>query len=373
MNVSPADGLGSRMKAVLSVMLVAALAACSPQMEFDPAGTSDGRTLAEQGIRLIPVTRANVAAYSAARMPLATASVRPSNPPADPVPYAYVIGPGDVLRIQAYTTPERTVSQGNVLAEGSVVDEAGRIYYPFIGAVPVAGLTAGQVRTIVTQRLRRFIADPQVEVTIEQFNSRSATILGNVSAPGDVALGNVPLRLLAAVTGAGVAEGDLRQVEIRRNGRTYIVNLAAYTQRGIAGQNPIILPGDVIFVPPLTNNKIFTFGEIGAGEIPLPPGGLSMTEVLAQRGGLNDQRSDVRGVFVFRDRPDTPQNGFDVFQFNLEDATTLVMAKDFAMQPLDIVFVTTDPVAEWNDTVARIISPLTSFFVLRQVPEQLAN
>ena len=352
--------------------MLATLAACSNQMQFSPGSAEGGSDrLTEQGIRIIPVTVENIAQYNFSAMPVQAVTVRAPRPPRDPQPYRYRIGPGDVLRIQTWTTPERVNTSDDLqIPEGVVVDEGGRIFYPFVGPVSVVGRTASQVRTNLTERLRRFIAEPQVEVSVESFNSARATVLGSVGEAKSIPLTNVPVRLLDVVGGA---TGDLRQVEIRRKGHTFIVNLQSYMVKGTKGQNPIILPGDVVFVSPLVDNKIYTFGEVGAGEIELTPGGLSMTDVLAKKGGLNDQRSNVRGVFVFRRRPDTPEQGFDVFQFNMEDATALVMATDFAMQPLDIVFVTTDPVTRWNDIVLRLIAPISSLVVLREVPDTLDN
>ena len=117
----------------------------------------------------------------------------------------------------------------------------------------------------------------------------------------------------------------------------------------------------------MRDNKIFTFGEIATQEIALETDvPVSLTEVLAEVGGIDRIRADSRGIFVFRRTPMTPE-GFDVFQFNLHSATALVLATDFKMAPLDIVFVTNDPITRWNDTVGALVTPLTGLLQVRRI------
>lgn len=346
------------------------LSACAGQMNF-PTSDSGQEDLASQGINVIRMTTDNIGQYNSAPGSVSS-GVASANPPRDPSPYTYRVGPGDKLRIQTWTSPERNAALDDLeVAEGTIVDENGRIYYPFIGGLPVRNKTVGQIREDLNEQLRRFIAEPQVEVAVQEFNAHHATLLGSVSSPGQVTLTNVPTRLLDLVNGGATDESDLRQVEIRRGQSTYRVNLESFIRSGARGQNPIILPSDVVYVPPIADNKVFTFGEVGTGEMALSAGGMSLTEVLANVGGIDRIRADARGVFVFRRTAATPQGGFDVFQFDLREATTLVLTTDFAMAPLDIVFVTSDPITRWNDTVTKLISPFAGFLQVRQVGQSV--
>ena len=345
------------------------LSACSGPMSF-PISNAGQDDLATQGINVVRMTTDNIGQYSAASHD--TSHYVSSNPPRDPSPYTYRVGSGDKLRIQTWTSPERNTTLDELgIAEGTIVDENGRIFYPFIGGLSVRDKTVGQIREILTDELRQFIAEPQVEVAVQEFNAHHATLLGNVSSPGPVPLTNIPKRLLDVVNGGATEDSDLRRVEIRRGGHIHRVNLEMYIKSAARGQNPIILPGDVVYIPPVTDNKVFTFGEVGTGELNLATGGMSLTEVLANVGGIDQIRADARGVFVFRRTAATPTGGFDVFQFDLRDATTLVLTTDFAMAPLDIVFVTTEPITRWNDTISKLISPFTGFLSVRRVVQSV--
>lgn len=363
-------GFQRKVTKVAIATLVVVLAGCAGQMRF-PVSEDAQDALATQNINVVRITTDNIAQY---RTPIFRSNgSQTSNPPANPSPYTYRVGPGDELRVMVWADPERSQSAGTSAVEterGITVNEQGQFFYPFVGAVRASGRSASEIRADLTDQLRNFISDPQVEVSVLSFNAHQATVTGVVEQPGPVQITNIPRRLLDVLNEAGIAaEGDLSHVMLRRRGNAHKIDLKAFIDRGETRQNPIILPGDVINVPPLRDNKIFTFGEISTQEIPLQPDvPVSLTEVLAEVGGIDRIRADARGIFVFRRTPQTP-DGFDVFQFNLRSATALVLATDFKMAPLDIIFVTNDPITRWNDTVGALVTPLTGLLQVRRITD----
>lgn len=344
---------------------------CTNQMSFS-VRASDSRDLAERNVRVIPVTSENIAQYTDASWLRIHGTE--ASPPPDPGVYSYAVGPGDQLRILTWTTPERRgVGDGDTLDEGPVVNEAGEFFYPFVGMMRARGLTVSQIRENLEAALRDYITDPQVEVEVQEFRAHRVTITGAVDSPGSITLTNIPLRLLELMNDAGATEeSDLRRVVIRRKGREYTVNLRAFIETGQQGQNPILLPQDVVFVPPIADNRVFTFGEISVGEIRLGPEPKTLTEVLAAQGGPSRVRANARGIFVFRRAPDRTE-GFDVFQFDLRDASVLMLTSQFAMAPMDVVFVTTDPITRWNDTIAGLLSPVAGVARARVIADDLTE
>jgi len=350
--------------AVLALAALAVLASCSGQMRF-PVTLSAQRDLADQNIEVIQMSPENIQEYRTPHYRVDRSSQ--INPPPGVYPYTYRVGPGDVLRVTVYVDPERTQTATDATGDGSagiVISESGEFFYPFVGSVRASGRTVSDIRQDLTQRLRTYIADPQVDVSVLTFNAHRATITGAVANPGATVLTNVPRRLLDLVNAAETTEfADLRRVTIRRRNTQYTVDLRAFVDRGEPSNNPVIMPGDLINVPENDTNKVFTFGEIETQEVPLGDS-MTLTEVLAQVGGINRVRADARGIFVFRRTPDTP-DGFLVFQFDLRSATALVLATDFQMAPLDVVFVTNDPITRWNDTMGSVLSPIAGLAQLR--------
>lgn len=343
-----------------------ALAGCGEHMQF-PVSESAQEQL-PGNVNVIRVTTKNIAHVRKVyyEPPVSFAA----NPPYDPGRYAYRIGPGDQLRIQVWTTPERApTGTDNALrpVEGPVVDETGFFFYPFVGEVRAQGRTVTDIRTELTDKLRAYITDPQVEVAVQEFRAHSVTITGMVGSPGPTTLTNVPLRLIELINAAGMSDNaDLSRVEVRRRGERYVVNVRAFLENGDYRQNPLMLPGDLVFVPELRDNKVFVFGEIKTTEVPLTPAMKSLTELLAEVGGIDRTRANAKGVFVFR-RTKVTTSGFDVFQFDLSDASTLVLMSEFPVAPLDIVFVTKDPTTQWTDTVGRVLAPASSLLAVRSV------
>lgn len=298
------------------------------------------------------------------------------SPPPNPARYSYRVGVGDQLLVQVWTTPERSGAgeQAQQPVSGPIVDETGKFFYPFVGEVQASGRTLREIRGDLTEQLRNYLRDPQVEVSVQDFRAHQVVALGEVGSPGPTVLTNVPLHLMDLLNRSGVTtDSDISRVELRRRGVTYTVNLRLFLEKGMMQHNPVLLPGDTIFVPKLLDNHIYIFGEAATAKMPLGTNGKSLTEVLAEIGGIDRQRANARGVFVFR-RTDLTQTGFDVvFQFDVTQAATLLMMNEFPIMAQDIIFVTKDPITRWTDTVGRVLAPASSLLQVQGLVNTLED
>ncbi|HCL39968.1 MAG TPA: capsular biosynthesis protein, partial [Pseudomonas sp.] len=87
----------------------------------------------------------------------------------DYAPENYRLGPNDALFITVWDHPELTIPGGQQQpssANARVVRDDGTLFYPFIGNVKVAGLTQEELRKLISERLARYIEQPQVDVNI---------------------------------------------------------------------------------------------------------------------------------------------------------------------------------------------------------------
>ena len=167
----------------------------------------------------------------------------------------------------------------------------------------------------------------------------------------------------------------LRPASPRESARLLHIDPAndrSLSDRRVSDLPRLLRSGDLINVPLLDDNKVFTFGEIQTGEIALTDVRKTLVEVLAEAGGIDRIRADARGIFVFR-REDLTQRGFTVYQFDLSSAATLVTASEFGMAPLDIVFVTNDPATRWADTIGTVVRPFDSLLSARTTAQSLTN
>ena len=89
---------------------------------------------------------------------------------------AYVISPGDVLEVQVWKEPD--------ISKQVPVRPDGKISLPLINDVQAAGLTAGALTADISDRLKKFITDPQVTVIVGEVNSQRIYIMGEVARGG---------------------------------------------------------------------------------------------------------------------------------------------------------------------------------------------
>lgn len=137
--------------------------------------------------------------YSAAQGTAATAALQAqaisaSTSAPDVGEEQFRIGPDDVLAISVWKEPDitRTVP----------VRADGKISLPLIGELQAAGRIPRTLEAEIRERLKSYIAEPEVTVIVQESRSRTFNILGEVVRPGSYALTR-PVTVLDAIAMAG--------------------------------------------------------------------------------------------------------------------------------------------------------------------------
>ena len=110
----------------------------------------------------------------------------------------YIVGADDMLQVSVWKEPDLT----NTLP----VRPDGKISLPLLNDVQAAGLTPMQLAASITERLKKFLADPRVTVVVTQINSQRVYVLGEVLHTG--AMNLLPnMTVLQALATAGFSAG----------------------------------------------------------------------------------------------------------------------------------------------------------------------
>lgn len=365
-------------RTLIVVLALVALGACTviPGSHISTSGSSrwfddrEGEAVDPDEVRVIPI-RPGLAALT----PVVT---EPTLPDAleHEGHYDYVVGPGDVLNITVWDHPELTIPAGSMRSPseaGNWVHNDGTIFYPYVGVIEVAGLRVTEIREVITRRIARYIEDPQVDVTVAAFRSQRVYVAGSVREPGAYPVTNVPMRLLDAVNAAGgvTEEADWRNVVLTRDGREYRLSLREVYERGDARYNVLLKAGDVVHVSRADDNKVFLLGEVrNPQSLMMGRNGLTLAEALSEAGGINELQADATGVFVMRRAPDEA-GVIDLFQLNAKDATALVLADEFVLNPRDIIYVTAAPIARWNRIISQIMPTIQGVYFTARAEREI--
>jgi polysaccharide export outer membrane protein len=158
----------------------------------------------------------------------------------------YRIGPGDVLSISIWKDEELTRTLP-VLPDGT-------LSYPLIGELRAAGRTVSELRDEVAERIKPFVPDPVLTVSVQQVNSMLVYVVGRANQPGRLVL-NSNITALQALAMAGGPNAFAKRDDIKiireTDGKTEIFEFP-YSDivKGEALEKNIRLNrGDVIVIP----------------------------------------------------------------------------------------------------------------------------
>lgn len=196
-----------------------------------------------------------------------------------PVPSEYVVGPGDAVQVQLIGNTKGTHSL--------TVDREGKINFPDLGPISVGGMRFEAMRASIERRVREQMIGTQASITMGELRSIRIFILGDAERPGSYTVSGLSSITNALFVSGGVKPiGSLRKIELKRNGTTVTrFDLYDLLLKGDTRSDARLLPGDVIFIPPV-GATVGLSGEVRRPAIYELNGEASAQELISLAGGF---------------------------------------------------------------------------------------
>jgi polysaccharide export outer membrane protein len=288
----------------------------------------------------------------------------------------YVLGPGDQVILRAYMMEEISGTPYRINSDGDLV-------FPVLGTVRAGGLTVEQLEANLTVRLRAFVLNPQVTVTVAQFRSEPVFFVGAFRAPGIYPLQGrrTLLEMLQAV--GGLQPNTSRRIKVTRrkefgpiplpnaaddtDGKTSTVEISIGSLRDNVNpaEDIVLQPYDVISVERAemvyVNGNVGKIGgfELGDRE------SITLVQLIAMAGGLSKDANAEKALVL---RPVLNTSRRAEIPINLKKVLR-GQASDFALLPNDLLYVPSS--SGFGRTAGKIaliaipILPTILYFVLR--------
>ena len=282
-------------------------------------------------------------------------------------PGPYKIGIGDKLLIYVYGETERLSA---VIAFGKAINpiyekyvrDDGTIFYPNAGILKADGKTVEELRKDLTLKLSTVLKDPQIDVSITEYNSQKIIVSGVFESPGSYSIETVPKTLAQVISTANPIQnnfsdyerGDLTSLKLTRDGSIYDIDYEYLSRNSQLLSNIYLKNGDVIHLSDSSLMNVFVLGEAQEPKtIRINRRNLPLSSVLGQAKGLDNAYSKNSSVYIFR--PSDAENQPRIFRIDMTSPSGYLLADKFEVHSRDIVYIGTKNVTNWSRIFRQLI------------------
>jgi protein involved in polysaccharide export with SLBB domain len=197
-----------------------------------------------------------------------------------PVTPEYLVGPGDQLVIIVW---------GQVSTNALVtVGRDGSINLPQVGPIYVAGVPFAQLQELLKSKISKIYRNFNVSVSMGQLRSIRIYVAGQARQPGSFTVSSLSTLVNALfVTGGPSPQGSFRHIQVRRDGKV-VTDFDLYDLLifGDKSKDVPLLPGDVIYIPPV-GPEAAVFGSVRNSAIYELKDNTTVAEIVKDAGGLS--------------------------------------------------------------------------------------
>jgi protein involved in polysaccharide export with SLBB domain len=204
----------------------------------------------------------------------------------------YVVGPGDQLVLHFWG--------GQNFSHRVQVDSQGRLFVNNVGYVAAMGLTLAALEKSVVAKLKRPYPKLNAGLTLVRPRHFLVHVAGLVKVPEAYQVTALTrVSRVIQLAGGRAPGGTQAKIQVRRQGKVVLANLQPFYLKGDRSQNPFVLEGDVVYVPPADLEVSVAGGVYRPGSYELDAGA-TLDDLFRLAGGLTPGASAKVPVLAVR-------------------------------------------------------------------------
>ncbi len=301
----------------------------------------------------------------------------------------YNIKPGDVLEINiweadppllfnsAYNPLLGTgVGSNKTTLPEQIVNSDGFISIPFAGKILTKNKNISQIEDEILQTLKSKANQPQVLVRLIKNLTSQITVVSETNS-ALVPLSPKGEKILDVIAAVGGIKSSANKVTVQLNRQDVVQSISLGQIIKDSKQNIKLEPGDVLTIFYQPNSFTALGATIKNDEISFEGEGINLVQALGRIGGMNDNRADVKGLFIFRfEDPEVLDSRYQtkvltpegkaaiIYQVNMSDPAAFFISQNFQIKNKDVIYVSNSPATELQKFLNIVLSITTPIFNL---------
>lgn len=202
-----------------------------------------------------------------------------------PVSTDYPIGPGDEIVIKGWGQIDINVR--------AVVNRNGEISLPKVGSVNVAGIRYHELQNYLKNAIGKVFRNFELNVTLGKLRSIQVFVVGQARRPGAYTVSSLSTLVNTLFASGGPSsKGSMRHIQVKRNGKV-VADLDLYDLllKGDKTKDIALLPGDVIYIPPIGQLVAIYGGVNNAAIYELENDKTTLADLIELSGGFTTTAS----------------------------------------------------------------------------------